>query len=92
VSTELLEKSPLTGVSRGSFRNPAKDMNVPYEWYQRLVNVCSIEWQVIITLVHIGGLRCPSEVLALEWNDVRTDTNQIVVRCKKTGLAAQRCG
>ena len=39
---------------------------------------------MIIALARIGGLRCPSEVLSLQWDDIDWDTGTFLVRSSKT--------
>lgn len=42
------------------------------------------EWRCIIALSRYGGLRCPSEVLGVRWDDVHWEQNRIRVRSPKT--------
>jgi integrase len=42
------------------------------------------EWRLIFALCRWGGLRCPSEVLALQWSDVNFETARLHVRSPKT--------
>jgi integrase len=41
-------------------------------------------WRTIIALARYAGLRCPSEVLSLRWQDVDWDAARIVVQSPKT--------
>jgi integrase len=43
------------------------------------------EWRLIIALSRFGGLRCPSEHLALRWQDVDWGRNRFRVDSPKTG-------
>lgn len=71
-----LEISPLHGINGGSFDNPDKDRFVEVEEYHRLLKACPCqEWRTIITLARIGGLRCPSELVLLRWDDIHWDKN-----------------
>jgi len=80
-----IEKSPLDGIGRGSFVNRKKDRSVTMEEYCRLMDACPCQdWRVIIALTRIGGLRCPSEVLQLRWEDVNWEYNKFYVRSSKT--------
>ncbi len=40
---------------------------------------------LIVALSRYGGMRCPSEVLSLRWQDVDWDAGRIVVQSPKTG-------
>lgn len=42
------------------------------------------DWRVIFSLCRWGGLRCPSEVLALKWDDVLWDRGRFIVHSSKT--------
>jgi integrase len=65
------DQNPLQGVGRGSFVNRKNDRIVTMDEYHRLLDACPCQdWRVIIALVRIGGLRCPSEVLRLKWTDI----------------------
>lgn len=50
----------------------------------RLLAVCNPTWRVIVALSRYGGLRCPSEVLSLRWQDIDWDAGRIVVQSPKT--------
>ena len=41
-------------------------------------------WRAITALSHDGGLRCPSEVLSLRWQDIDWDAGRIIVQSPKT--------
>lgn len=42
------------------------------------------EWKAIFSLCRYGGLRCPSEVLALRWEDIDFVSQRILVHSSKT--------
>jgi integrase len=42
------------------------------------------QWQLIIALSRYGGLRCPSEHLALRWSDIDWEASRITVPSPKT--------
>jgi len=80
-----IEKSPLAGIGRGSFINRSKDRLITIDEYYRLLDSSPCQdWRTIISLVRIGGLRCPSEVVALRWEDVDWERNRFCVRSPKT--------
>jgi hypothetical protein len=57
----------------------------PREVIDRVLAVCEedVQWQTIIRLARYGGLRTPSETLALRWSDIDWTNNLITVRCPK---------
>jgi integrase len=80
-----IEKSPLDGVGRGSFVNKANDLIIPMDWYHKLLDAAPCqEWRAIIALVRIGGLRCPSEIIQLRWEDVLWEQDRFRVCSPKT--------
>ncbi len=42
------------------------------------------EWKLIFALARYGGLRCPSEHMALRWRDIDWTANRITIHCVKT--------
>lgn len=42
------------------------------------------QWRLIIALSRYGGLRCPSEHLALKWDDIDWERNRMTVHAPKT--------
>ncbi len=41
------------------------------------------EWRAIVSLCRFGGLRCPSEILTLRWNDIDFERGKMNVRSPK---------
>ncbi|MDR2170717.1 MAG: site-specific integrase [Planctomycetaceae bacterium] len=85
IKSEWLQSNPMTGVPKGSFVNHAKDRFISIEEYERWMRLTDDqEWRVILSLVRIGGLRCPSEVAALKWDDIDWENNRFYVTSEKT--------
>ena len=79
VRSGMIEKSPLSGVGRGSYRNPKKDRFITIDEYKQLLEACMCqEWRVIITLARIGGLH-PCEILNLRWSDIYWEKDRFQV-------------
>ena len=52
---------------------------------RRVIDACpDVEWRLIVALARFAGLRCPSEVLRLTWNDVHWDIDRFTVHASKT--------
>ena len=55
------------------------------EMTDRILKHCPDEqWRLLILLARYGGLRCPSEILALQWSDVNWEHNRLRVPSPKT--------
>lgn len=52
---------------------------------EKLLAACpDVEWRLIFALSRYGGLRCPSEHLALTWGDVNWEHERFTVHSPKT--------
>ena len=81
---KLLEENPFADVSTNAVTNTDRQYFVPRDDISRLLEVCNPIWQLIVNLSRYGGLRCPSEVLSLRWEDINWEANRIVVQSPKT--------
>ena len=87
VKREWLQKNPLSGIPKGSFRNKESRRRITMEEYAKLLAACpNQEWRTIIALARIDGLRCPSELQQLRWSDVDWEGKRFTVRSPKTEL------
>lgn len=44
----------------------------------------SAEWRLIVSLCRYGGLRCPSEVLGVRWEDINWGERRVLIHSPKT--------
>lgn len=66
-------------------RKRIHDHFVKREEAERILAACPTgEWQLLFALARYGGLRCPSEHLALRWSDIDWTRDQMEVRSPKT--------
>jgi len=85
VDRELLVKSPFAKVKAGSQKNPQRQRFISRAVIDKAIEYApDIEWKLIIALARYGGVRVPSEVLALRWQDVYWDQAKVLVRASKT--------
>src|SRR4051812_36736187 len=69
----LIHESPFTGVSIKASM-PDRSRFITLEETARLIGACpNHHWRTIVALARYGGLRCPSEVLSLRWQDIDWD-------------------
>jgi integrase len=85
VDSELLDKSPFSKIKPGSQKNPARQRFIPSAVIDKVIAAApDIQWKLIIALARYGGLRMPTEALALRWSDVRWQQGRIIIHSSKT--------
>lgn len=81
----LIRSNPFEGLAATVRANPDKFRFVTCDEAERIIEACpDIEWRVVFALCRFGGLRCPSEVLALRWADVDWANSRFRVTSPKT--------
>lgn len=77
--------NPFAELKAGSQTNAARGVFVSREAIAKVIAAApDAEWRLLITLGRFGGLRVPSEALALRWADVDWEHNRLTVRSPKT--------
>ncbi len=85
VRKRLIADNPFAGVEAPSQENESRFYFVTRAETERLLEACpNAQWRLIVALSRYGGLRCPSETLALTWGDVDWERNRIRVPSPKT--------
>jgi integrase len=75
----------MADIPLGSYVNSDNDRTITMDEYALLLDAClKQEWRTIIALARIGGLRCPSELKRLKWDDIDWTGNRFTVRPPKT--------
>jgi integrase len=65
--------------------NKAREFFVTRETTGRVIEACpDHEWRLIVALSRYGGLRCPSEHLALRWDAIDWERDRMTVTSPKT--------
>lgn len=84
---KLLTENPFSEVKAGTQTNRSRMHFISRATINQVLDAApDIEWKVIIALSRFGGLRCPSEHLALRWQDIDWEKNLITVwSCKTEG-------
>jgi integrase len=71
VKWKMITENPLADVKAGSQTNRARLRFISREDSEKVLEACpDVEWRLLFALSRYGGLRCPSEHLALKWSDV----------------------
>lgn len=85
VRARLIPENPFAGIKAPGQVNPAKQFFVTREAAGKVIEACpDHEWRLLFALSRYGGLRCPSEHLALTWPDVDWERNRFLVHSPKT--------
>jgi len=85
IDAGLLTKNPFMGQPIAVRANPARFYYVGQEMALKVLDACpDAQWRLIFGLARWGGLRCPSEVLRLKWQDVDFEHNRFTVHACKT--------
>ncbi|HEX4130875.1 MAG TPA: tyrosine-type recombinase/integrase [Pirellulales bacterium] len=80
----LIPSNPFADVTAKAAVRQDRQRFVTVEETERLLELCDPTWRVIVALARYGGLRCPSEVLSLRWENVDWVLGRIVVQSPKT--------
>lgn len=85
VKSKSIDENPFNGMSVTVSGSADKERFVTEEESQKILKACpDLQWRLIFSLCRYGGLRCPSEVLALTWENVLWDSSRIIVTAPKT--------
>lgn len=82
---DLVAKNPFSGIVSNVRGNPSRFYYLTVDDAAKILDGCpDLEWRLIFALSRFGGLRCPSEHLALRWGDIDWAKNRMRVRSPKT--------
>jgi integrase len=85
VRNKVISENPFADVKSSAAGIRDRQRFVTRDEILRVLDACpNHHWRSIVALARYGGLRCPSEVLSLRWQDVDWDTGRIVVQSPKT--------
>ena len=85
IDSELITKNPFRGQSVSIRANESRFFYITPEMALQALNACpDTQWRLIFALARWGGLRCPSEVLRLKWEDIDFEHDRFTVHASKT--------
>jgi integrase len=85
VRLKIIPENPFDGVKAGGEKNRARNFFVSPGAARKVLDACpNDEWRLLVALARWGGLRTPSESLALTWPDVLWDQDRFRVTSPKT--------
>lgn len=81
----IVSANPFADVKAGNQTNAARAAFVDRPTIARVLEACpDAEWRALVVLSRFGGLRVPSEALALRWSDIDFHAGRMTVRASKT--------
>jgi integrase len=85
IESEIISKNPFCGQSVSNRANPERFYYITQEMALKVLAACpDAQWRLIFGLARWGGLRCPSEVLRIKWQDVDFEHSRFIVHASKT--------
>ncbi len=85
VNRELIARNPFAGLKGTVGSNRKRDHFVPRADAEAILAACpDAQWRLMFALARFGGLRVPSELLALRWAEVDWERGRLLVRSPKT--------
>ena len=85
IDAELIKDNPFRDQPVSVRANPARFYFVTQEMALKVLEECpDAGWRLIFGLCRWGGLRCPSEILRLKWQDVDFANDRFIVHASKT--------
>ncbi|WP_146565843.1 tyrosine-type recombinase/integrase [Posidoniimonas corsicana] len=81
----VVDANPFDGLQVTTLEVREREFFITQDAADKVLKACpTLEWRLIFALARYGGLRCPSEVLALRWGDILWDQQRFIVRSPKT--------
>lgn len=85
VKRRILTENPFAALKSTAIGNDSRLHFVSQADIQRVIDAApDAEWRAIIALARYGGLRTPSETLALKWSDIDWERARVLVHSCKT--------
>ena len=85
VNDEVVEKNVFRKVESSKATDQSREYFITQDEIARCIKAApDWQWRTIIAVCRYGGLRCPSEVLLLKWEDILWDEDRFIVHSPKT--------
>ncbi len=85
VKKRIIPENPFSGLKCGPYADASRFYFVTRAEAEAVLEACpDAQWRLIFALCRYGGLRCPSELLALRWQDVDWERMRFTVHAAKT--------
>ena len=85
VRKQLIPSNPFTELKSSVLGNASRFYFISREEAQQVISACpDSQWRLLFALSRFGGLRCPSEHLALRLTDIDWERERVTVHSPKT--------
>ena len=85
VRKKYIPENPMADLHAAQQVNKSREHFVAKGVIEKIIAACpDAEWRLIVALARYGGLRTPSETLALTWGDVDWDRERVRINSPKT--------
>ena len=85
IDSKLITENPFTGLAASVHGNESRQFFIDSSLLARAIEAApNAEWKAIIGLARIGGLRSPSEVMRLKWEDIDFANGRLCIHASKT--------
>jgi integrase len=82
---KMITENPFEDVKAGSQTNKSRMYFISRKDADKVLAACpDAQWRLIFVLSRFGGVRCPSETLALKWSDVDWERSRLRIPSEKT--------
>jgi integrase len=85
IRKRFIAENPFTDLASPAQVNSSRVHFVTADDVAKVIEACpDTQWRLIVALSRYGGLRCPSEHLALKWDDIDWALGRMIIRSPKT--------
>jgi len=85
IKAKLIDENPFEGMAVTVTGSTDKARFITESESQKILKACpDLQWRLIFSLCRYGGMRCPSEILSLTWENVLWDSSRVIVTSPKT--------
>ncbi len=83
--SRIIRDNPFASLILPSEENKERMFEITPEMAAKVLEACpSLEWKLIFAMARYGGIRVPSELVKLRWQDILWSENKIFIHSPKT--------
>ena len=91
VKQRLITENPFAELTAAVHGNVSRFHFLTTDDARKVLEACpDVQWRLLFALSRFGGLRIPSEALALKWSDINWERNRMIVPVPKLAHLGER--